>query len=291
VAMYHAKAAGRNDVHFFSAEMKANTEAKHELEASLRGAVEKGELFLALQPRVCLRSGRIVGAEALLRWRHPEQGVLLPAAFLPDAEENGLIIPVGEWVFGAVCRMMQQLRARGFDNLVMSMNVSFRELNQKNFARLIGDKLSQSQLPPGLIELEVKESYLLRNPQMAKDVLADISKLGLKLTIDEFGAGMSSLSHLQALAVDHIKISRPFIQSISEQRPDGMLAKTMIGIGHNMNIGVIAEGVETSGQMHFLRQNDCDEIQGNFFSEPVCLQAFEQLLSDGAAVPAGAPSG
>jgi diguanylate cyclase (GGDEF)-like protein/PAS domain S-box-containing protein len=289
VAMYHAKAAGRNDVHFFSAEMKATTEAKHKLEASLRNAVEKGELFLALQPRVCLRSGRIVGAEALLRWRHPEQGVLLPAAFIPDAEENGLIIPLGAWVFGTVCRMMQELRARGFDNLVMSMNVSFRELNQKNFARLIGDQLSQSKLPPGLIELEVKESYLLRNPQMAREVLVELGKLGLKLTIDEFGAGVSSLSHLQALPVSHIKIPQPFIQSINEQRADGMLVKTMIGIGHNMNIDVIAEGVETSGQMHFLRQNDCDEIQGNFFSEPVCLQAFEQLLSEGAAAPGAGP--
>ncbi len=278
VAMYHAKAAGRNDVHFFSADMKLTTDAKNKLEASMRNAIDRNEMFLVFQPRMCLKSGRIVGAEALLRWRHPEQGVLLPAAFLAEAEENGLIIPLGEWVFDSICTILQHLSAQGFPHVVLSMNVSFRELNQKNFVALIGKKLSDSHLPPGMFELEVKESYLLRNPQLTKEVFNDIRQMGIKLSIDDFGAGISSLSNLHQPTVSHLKIPRSFIESITEHGADGMMAKTMIGIGHNMNIEVIAEGVETSSQLNFLKDNDCDEMQGNYFSEPLSLPAFEQLL-------------
>jgi diguanylate cyclase (GGDEF)-like protein/PAS domain S-box-containing protein len=279
VAMYHAKAAGRNDVHFFSAEMKAATEAKRKLETSMRSAVEKEEMFLVFQPRICLKTGKIIGAEALLRWRHPEQGVLLPASFILEAEESGLIIPLGEWVFSNICMNLQRLRSLGFHNLVMSMNVSFRELSQKNYVELIGKKLSELQLPPEALELEIKEAYLMRNPQMTKKIFSEISKLGLKLAIDEFGTGVSSLSDLHRLAVNHLKIPKSFIESINQQSADGVMAKTMIGIGHSMNLNVIAEGVETSLQMNFLKQNDCDEMQGNYFSEPICMQEFEQLLS------------
>ena len=280
VAMYHAKAAGRNDVHFFSSEMKLTTEAKNKLEQAMRSALAKDEMFLVFQPRICLKTGTIVGAEALVRWRHPEQGILLPAAFLPDAEENGLIIPLGEWVLNQVCQILQRLNHIGYRQLVLSMNVSFREFNQKNYVALIAKKLSDAKLAPELFELEVKEGYLLRNPQLTRGVFEEIRRLGIQLSIDDFGVGASSLSNLQNLSVRHLKIPKPFIESINEQSAEGLMAKTMIAIGHNMKINVIAEGVETSRQLDFLKQNDCDEIQGNYFSEPVGLPAFEQLLSD-----------
>ncbi|MEC5160246.1 MULTISPECIES: sensor domain-containing protein [unclassified Janthinobacterium] len=282
VAMYHAKAAGRNDVHFFSAEMKLTSEAKNKLEASMRIAIDRDEMFLVLQPRICLKTGAILGAEALLRWRHPEQGVLLPEAFLTEAEENGLIVPLGEWVFDSICTILQRLNALGYQQLVLSMNVSFRELSQKNFATLIGKKLHDSHLPPGMFELEIKEAYLLRNPQLAKEVFEEIRKMGIKLTIDDFGAGVSSLSNLQKLTINHLKIPKSFIASITEHGLDGVMAKTMIGIGHNMSIDVIAEGVETSSQLNFLKANNCDEMQGNYFSEPVSLASFEQMLGNAA---------
>lgn len=151
-------------------------------------------------------------------------------------------------------------------------------MSQKNYVELIGKKLRELKLPPGVLELEIREASLMRNPQLAKEVFSDIKKVGLKLAIDEFGAGVSSLSDLQKLGVNHLKIPRSFIESINQQSADGVLAKTMIGIGHSMNFNVIADSVETSLQMNFLKQNDCDEMQGNYFSEPVGMQAFEQML-------------
>ncbi|HAT33360.1 MAG TPA: bifunctional diguanylate cyclase/phosphodiesterase [Janthinobacterium sp.] len=283
VAMYHAKTAGRNDVHFFSSDMKLCTESKKKMDTSMRNAIDKNELFLAFQPRICLRSGRIVGAEALLRWRHPEQGILLPAAFLPEAEDSGLIKSIGEWVLNDICSSLQRVRHLGFDELVVSMNVSFNELCQKNYVAMVANKLNQSSLPFKTLELEVKEVSLTRNPNLTKDLFGEIQRLGIKLAIDECGAGLSSLRNLHELGISHLKIPRAFVDSIGVQNTDGIMAKTMIGIGHNMNIGVVAEGVETGIQLNFLKQNDCDEMQGNYACEPLSISGLEQLLkTDGA---------
>ena len=284
VAMYHAKAAGRNDVHFFSSDMKSTSEAKHQMEASMRNAVEKDEMFLVLQPKVCLTSGKIVGAEALLRWRHPDQGILLPASFIPEAEENGLIIPMGNCVFDKICAILQRFKLLGFQDLVVSMNVSLQEVRQKNYIATIEKKLGQSALSPRIFELEIKEKNLLLNPQLATKILTEISKAGIQLAIDDFGAGGSCLSDLQKLSINHLKISRSFIESICQTSMNGVMAKTMIGIGHNMNMAVIAEGVETRSQLSFLKENGCDQMQGNYFSEPIGLPAFEQLLNENVSM-------
>ncbi|MES3020617.1 MAG: EAL domain-containing protein [Pseudomonadota bacterium] len=282
VAMYHAKAAGRNDVHFFSMAMRRTSEAAQELEAGIRGAIEKDQLFLVFQPRVCLRTGNIVGAETLLRWRHPQQGILLPGAFIPAAEESGLIVAVGEWVLDHTCIMLQRLVALGYDKLALSMNVSFRELTQKNYVAQIAKKLDAGGLLPGMFALEVKESILMRNPQLSKEIFGATRELGIKLTIDDFGGGSSSLSNLHELSVDHIKIPHPVIEHINAQNESATIARTMIAIGHNMQICVIADGVETGSQLRFLKQNDCDEMQGNYFSAPIGMLEFERLLSSGA---------
>lgn len=284
VAMYHAKSAGRNDVHFFSPDMKSSTDAKHKLEVSMRNAIKNDELFLEFQPKIDLKTGGIVGAEALLRWRHPELGVLLAASFISEAEESGLIVPLGEWTFNNVCTILQRFRILGFPHIGVSMNVSFQEFSKKNYVGCVAEKLNESLLPAEIFELEIKEVNLMRCPKLSRDVLAEINHLGIKLTVDEFGSDVSSLSILKKLPIDHLKISKLFIESIRQDSTDVMMAKTMIGIGHNMNIDVIAIGVETRNQLNFLEKNNCDQGQGNYFSKPVSLTEFEQLLIQDAAI-------
>ena len=279
-AMYHAKSGGRNDVHFFSADMKATTDAKHKFEQHMRQAIANEEMFLVLQPKICLKTGAILGAEALLRWRHPQQGVLLPSAFLRDAEENGQIIPFGEWVFKAVCDVLHRLKMLGFGGLVISMNVSFREFSQRGYIPMLGEKLASNALAPENFELEITEANLLKNAELTQGIFDDIGRLGIRLTVDEFGAGVSSLKNLQQLPVTNLKIFKPYIDNITRDNLSDMMAKTIIGIGHLMNVGVIGEGVETAGQHDFLKMHGCDQMQGNFFSEPVPLSMFERLLSE-----------
>ena len=279
-AMYHAKMAGRNDVQFFSNDMKVATDAKLKLEMNMREALEKDEMFLVFQPKLSLKTGKIVGAEALLRWRHPEQGVLLAASFILEAEENGAIILFGEWVFNRLCEVMLHLKAAGFDSLVMSMNVSFREFSQRGFIELLGEKLLKYNLAPETFELEISEANLLRNADLSRKILGDIARLGIKLTVDEFGAGVSSLKNLHELPVTNLKIFKSYVGRLNDDNLSDMMAKTIIGIGHLMNMGVIGEGVETPGQRDFLKLNGCDQAQGNYFSQPVLLPAFERLLAE-----------
>lgn len=279
-AMYRAKAAGRNDVQFFSPDMKAATTAKQKLQAGLRHAIENGEMFLVFQPKLSLRTNRIIGAEALLRWQHPEQGVLLPASFMLEAEESGLIVSFGEWVCDHICEALKRMKALGFGDLVLSMNVSFRELSERGYISLLGEKLRQSELPPQSFELEITESNLLRNAEQTQGIFAEIGRQGIRLTVDEFGAGVSSLKNLHQLPVTNLKIFKSYVSTLGVDTFSDMMARTIIGVGHLMNMSVIGECVETPDQRDFLQSNGCDQIQGNFFSEPVRLAAFEQLIVD-----------
>ncbi len=279
-AMYHAKMAGRNDVQFFSHAMKVATDAKQKLEVAMRQALERGEMFLVFQPKLSLTTGRIVGAEALLRWRHPEQGVLLPASFIVEAEENGAIVLFGQWVFDRLCDVMQRMYTLGFRDLVMSMNVSFREFSQRGFIDRLSERLRRLELAPDNFELEISEANLLRNAELSRRIVGDVSRLGIKLTVDEFGAGVSSLKNLHELPVTNLKIFKSYVGRLSTDKVSDMMARTIIGVGHLMNMGVIGEGVETLAQRDFLKQNGCDQVQGNFFSQPVPLPAFERLLTD-----------
>jgi diguanylate cyclase (GGDEF)-like protein/PAS domain S-box-containing protein len=278
VAMYHAKAGGRNEVNFFSSEMKSRADAKNNLEKSMRNAIERNEFFLLFQPKMGVQTEKIIGAEALLRWKHPEQGILLPAAFLLEAEESGLIVPFGEWVIHQLCAVLQRFHLLGFQDLSISMNVSFREFSQKNYVSTMAKILNEARLAPDLFGIEIKEAHLMRNPELAHEIMAHISELGVKLTIDEFGIGPSSLSDLPRLPVANLKIQRSFVEEISDTKKEGILAKTMISIGHNMNINVIAVGVETRDQLNFLKKFDCDQMQGNYLSEPISIEAFEHLV-------------
>ena len=282
VAMYHAKATGKSDVHFFSPDMKSSTEAREKLESRMRSAIDGDEIFLLFQPRQCLRTGKVSGIEALLRWRHPEHGVLLPASFLPEAEENGLIIPFGERVLDLVCGFMRQWRAGGHPELVVSMNASYREFSQHNFVARIGDQLGKYGLPCQWLELELKEEALLRNPHLGREIAGQLRESGMKLSIDAFGDGNTSLSFLQKLPLTHLKMARSSVREINPESRAGPLVKAMIDIAHDLDLCVVAEGVETRSQLDFLKSHGCDEMQGSYFSAPLEAGALERFIRSAA---------
>lgn len=203
-------------------------------------------MFLVFQPKVSLKTGRILGAQALLRWRHPQQGVLLPSAFLREAEENGLIVPFGDWLFHRVCNVLQRLKQLSFEELVISMNVSFCELSQRGLIAALGVTLSDNALAPGSFEREITESILLKSAALAHSIVDQIGRLGIRRTVDEFDAGVSSLKNLQQLPVTNLKIFRPYIDNITRDNVNDMMARTIIGIGHLKNAGVIGEGALSS---------------------------------------------
>jgi diguanylate cyclase (GGDEF)-like protein/PAS domain S-box-containing protein len=278
VAMYHAKASGKNDVQFFSAEMKSTTEAKQRLESGMREALERDELFLVYQPRIDIGSGQVTGFEALLRWRHPQDGVLLPAAFLPEAEECGTIVPIGCRVLDQAFAFLERLKQLGYADLPLSVNVSQREFSQHDFVPAIGERLRRHGLAPAMLEVELREDALIRNPGLARDIAAQLHALGIPLTVDEFGEGISDLAFLQQLDVARLKLARSTVHSLATGKPAGRLAKTLIDIGHNLDMAVIGEAVETRAQMECLKSWGCDQIQGSWFSEPLAEQQACELL-------------
>jgi EAL domain-containing protein (putative c-di-GMP-specific phosphodiesterase class I) len=280
VAMYHAKAAGRNEVQFFSAEMKSTTEAKHKLRSSMFDAVKRDEMFLLFQPRIDARSGQVRGFEALLRWRHPEQGVMLPGAFLSEAEENGCIVPIGRKVIDQACAFVQRLRGHGFDDLSVSVNVSQREFCQHDFVTNLAGRLEHFDLPPESLEIELREESLIRNPGMGRELAGQLRSLGMALSVDEFGQGISDLGYLQELSAVHVKLAKSAVHAIAAGERGCAITKSLIDIGHNLKMSVVADAVETRAQLDFLRSHGCDEIQGMWFSEPLGADDAEQMLRE-----------
>ena len=279
-AMYHAKASGGKEVHFFSPAMKSATEAKQKLEAGLRRAIDHDELFLMYQPRMCLRTGNIIGIDALLRWRHPEHGVLLPSAFLTDAEESGLIIPVGQWVLEQVCLTLSQTKLLGLPQLPVSMKAAYREFMQENFLTTIGDRLLALDVAPSSFELDVRESQIMRNPHAARELASQSAEMGICMGIDDVGDGDSNLSFLHHLQLHHIKMSKTPVHEICPGTGQGPFAKSIIDLAHNLGIRVIAKGVETPEQSRFLAAQGCDELQGHYFSVPVQQDVLERMLAE-----------
>jgi diguanylate cyclase (GGDEF)-like protein/PAS domain S-box-containing protein len=280
LAMYHAKSTGRNEVQFFSADMKSSTEAKQKMHDSMREALARDEMYLLFQPRIDAHTERVRGFEALLRWRHPQQGLLLPAAFLPDAEENGCIVQIGNKVLDQACSFVQRLREHGYTDVPVSVNVSEREVCQHNFINGITERLARYGLPPESLEIEVREETLIRNPGLGRDLAAQLKALGLPLSVDEFGEGISDLSFLQELSAGHVKLAKSAVHAISNDEHASAITKALIDIGRNLKIPVAADAVETRAQMEFLRSNGCDEIQGMWFSEPLRAEDAERMLGE-----------
>jgi EAL domain-containing protein (putative c-di-GMP-specific phosphodiesterase class I) len=235
-------------------------------------------MVLGYQPKVDLRTGRVVGAEALVRWRHPVDGMILPDRFIPVAERTGLIVPLGEWVIDEACATLDMLRTLGLDAITIAVNLSPRQLRQRQFAERLAATLKRHGIAPERLELEVTESQLMDHPADALDALERLKRLGVGLSIDDFGTGYSSLSHLQQFPLDCIKIDRSFLGDTT-QEGHTVITRAIIALGHHLKLQVIAEGVETRAQLDFLRDHDCDQMQGYYFSAALPREGLRDLLA------------
>ena len=279
-AMYRAKEHGRSNFQFYTSEMNERVSERLSLENALRRALERNELTLHYQQKTSLKTGRIVGAEALVRWLHPEWGLVRPARFVPLAEETGLIVSIGEWVLREACRQTREWLDAGLEPGVVSVNLSVRQFRQEGLVRTVSRILEETRLNPAQLEMELTESMVMGNVDAAIAVLQGLKQLGVALSVDDFGTGYSSLSYLKDLPIDTLKIDRSFVRDIGSgaEAEDGVLAQAIISLGHALHLKVIAEGVETDAQLRFLRRHGCDEVQGFFHGEPVPPAAHRALL-------------
>ncbi len=277
-ALYRAKARGRNNFRFYAAEMNANAGERIALGGKLRRAVENDELLLHFQPQIDIASQRIVGAEALIRWRHPQLGMVPPAKFIPLAEETGIIVPIGEWVLRAACAQSKAWMERGLPPVRMAVNLSACQFRQENLADLVACILDAHGLEPGLLELELTESMLMDDPNSAIETMHELKAVGMRLSLDDFGTGYSSLNRLKGFPIDALKIDRSFVKDITTDPADAAISSAVISLAHSLGLSVVAEGVERVEQLEFLRAQGCDEMQGFYFSPPLAADAFAALL-------------
>ena len=271
-ALFSAKAAGRNNYQFFTPEMNARVFERLSLENSLRKALGRQELILHYQPQFDVRSGLLFGFEALLRWRHPEMGLVSPVRFIPIAEETNLILPIGEWVLSEACFQLMQWQAQGLPATTVAVNLSPVQFRQRNLVEIVSRVLEQSGLPPERLELEITESLLMENTERAVQVLNDLKALGVRLSLDDFGTGYSSLAYLKRFPLDKIKIDQSFVRDLTKDPGDAAIIQAIIAIAGKLGMGVIAEGVETREQLDYLSSHDCHEVQGFLFSPAVAAE-------------------
>ena len=283
-AMYHAKKNGRNNYQFFTNEMNQLALERMSIERKLCHAIEQQGFCLHYQPQVNLRSGRIIGVEALLRWSNPEIGMVPPEYFIPIAEETGLIIPIGEWVLREACRQNSEWRMLGLPKITVAVNLSAVQFRQNNFGEMIKEILCEYGLDPSGLELEITESAVMHNAEASIALLLELKAMGLKLAVDDFGTGYSSLSYLKRFPIDKLKIDQSFVRDITVDSDDAVIVSTIINMARTLKLKVIAEGVETAEQLSFLKHQECDEIQGYYFSKPMPPEKINSLLASGYEV-------
>jgi diguanylate cyclase (GGDEF)-like protein/PAS domain S-box-containing protein len=277
-AMYQAKENGRHSYQFFKPAMYARAVERQSIEESLRRALERQEFALHYQPKINLQTGAITGAEALLRWEHPTRGPLLPAQFIPIAEDCGLILPIGNWVLREACRQARAWADAGLPMMTMAVNVSAMEFRDENFLQGLFAILSETGVNPRSLQLELTESVLMKRAEPAASVLKMLREWGVQVAIDDFGTGYSSLSYLRRFTVDALKIDQSFVRQISTGGRDAAIATAVISMARSLNLVVVAEGVERQDELEFLQAHECDEAQGYYFSRPVPYQQFATLL-------------
>ncbi|GGI18140.1 EAL domain-containing protein [Oxalicibacterium faecigallinarum] len=277
-AMYRAKSSGRNNYQFYEKEMNAMTGQRLALEHDLWSALENNEFFLNYQPQIDLESGRIIGVEALIRWLHPKRGLISPMDFIPLAEHNGLIIPIGNWVLQTACRQIKELHHSGLPPLRVAVNLSARQLGEKNFIPMVRETLHLTGIDPSCLELELTESMVMQNVEDVIDVLNALNDMQIQLSLDDFGTGFSSLAYLKRFPIDRLKIDQSFIFNCDSDPDDAIISQTIIALAHGLKIKVIAEGVERSEHMDFLKKNGCDEGQGYFIGRPLAFEDLRSLL-------------
>jgi diguanylate cyclase (GGDEF)-like protein len=278
-AMYRAKSQGRNTFQFFTAEMNELANERLSMEQSLRRAIDRKELRLLYQPRVNLRTGVVDAFEALVRWEHPDRGLIVPDRFIPLAEETGLIVPIGEWVLRHACAQGAEWRRAGFLPPVVSVNLSARQLWAGGLTRTVGEVIAETQMAEHL-ELELTESMVMHDAENVIATLQSLRGIGVRLSVDDFGTGYSSLSYLRRLPLNALKIDGSFVRDINATGgpDDGLIAKAIISLGHSLHLKVVAEGVETQPQCDFLKAHACDEMQGYFFARPMPPAECERFL-------------
>jgi FOG: EAL domain len=278
MAMYLAKEEGKNNYQFYSENIQSKSLEHLSIETNLRFALERNEFSLHYQAKVDFKTNVINGVEALLRWQNPNLGSVTPMQFIPIAEESGLIIPIGRWVMKTACEQNVAWQREGLPPVCMAVNLSPRQLTDDNLIDDIQSALNDSGMAPNLLELEITESMVMRNPARMIAVLTKIKNLGVRLAIDDFGTGYSSLSQIKHFPIDTLKVDRSFIRNIPQDAEDKAITEAIIAMGKTLSLTVVAEGVETQEQLDFLREHSCDEMQGFYFSKPIVPEQFADLL-------------
>lgn len=285
-AMYHAKEQGRNTYCFYAADMHTSSLELLTLGSHLRHSLDRQELRLLYQPQVSFSTGSMVGVEALLRWHHPDLGMVSPDRFIPMAEETGMILPIGNWVLEQACLQAAAWIAQGLPPVRVAVNLSAKQFRDPGLARTVQTVLQQTGLPPHLLELELTEGMLIENIKATRSTLQALKSMGVQLAIDDFGTGYSSLSYLKHFPLDRLKIDKSFVQEIADQSGDSAaIVEAIIALSHSLKLTVIAEGVERMDQVEFLKQRGCDELQGYYFSRPLQPESLGELLRKGMYEP------
>jgi diguanylate cyclase (GGDEF)-like protein/PAS domain S-box-containing protein len=284
-AMYQAKESGRDTYRFFTQEMNTQAQKRLELENALRRALENNEFTLYFQPQVSISSGKIIGAEALIRWSRPGHGLVSPADFIPILEDTGLIVRVGTWVLRTACRQISIWHKLLHRPMKVAINVSGKQFYDTHLEADVMDALKEYDVAPEFLEIELTESALMANPDQTTVLLGHLNDLGVKISIDDFGTGYSSLAYLKRFPIDKLKVDIAFIREVTTNPDDAAITKAIIHMAHSLKLSVIAEGVETQDQFDFLRENKCDEIQGYFFSRPVTASEFEAMVEFDKSLP------
>ena len=284
-AMHYAKEQGKNNYQYYNDKMNTSAFQKMTLESNLHKALERDEFSLYYQPKIDVASGSTIGVEALIRWRHPDLGLVSPAEFIPMAEESGLIVPIGEWVLDSACAQLRAWQEDGLTPVPVAVNLSAKQFHQQNIAAIVMRALQDHGVDPRLLELEITESTAMRNAEATSTTLRKLKVLGVRIAIDDFGTGYSSLSYLKRFPIDSLKIDRSFVTELPGNQDDATIAQAIITMAHALRLKVIAEGVETEAQLEFLTANGCDEIQGYYFSRPLPAAQCTQLLRDKRKLP------
>jgi diguanylate cyclase (GGDEF)-like protein len=286
-AMYRAKDQGRDNYQLYAPAMNARALERLALENMLRKALSQRELMVYYQPLIDLASKRIVGLEALVRWQHPDLGLLLPAHFISTAELSGLIIPIGQWVMLTAAKQLRQWQKRVDSNLTVSVNLSARQFQQPNLVSAVADVLDESGIHPRSLELEITESNAMQNAEVTIHTLRELKALGVRISMDDFGTGYSSLNYLKRFPIDTLKLDQSFVREINTDRRDAAIVSAVISMAHSLDLKVVAEGVETEEQLAFLHQQRCDRIQGFLFSAPMSAEELEPYLMSRRALSVG----
>ncbi len=278
MAMYSAKEKGRNTFQIYTSDINKKSFEKLMLTNDLRHALERDEFVLYYQPQVNIYTGKVVGMEALIRWQHPELGLVSPASFIPLAEDMGLIVPIGEWVLYTACTQNKVWQDSGLSPLRVAVNLSAHQLQQSGFVERVMSVLEETGLEPNYLDLEITESVALQNIELTIEKLNALQERGVHISMDDFGTGYSSLSYLMRLPINTLKIDRSFVKEINTNTKKVAIADAIVSMAHSLKFKVIAEGVENHEQLHCVRTRKCDEIQGYLFSKPLTTEAFEKIL-------------